>query len=434
MRGAFALNLGLRLLRGKGGTARYLRGSVLGIALSLVPLVVVMEVSTGMIEGITARLVEIGTYHLQVSLPTTVTAESMDRAARAIEGSGAAVDVIPERQGLGLLFARGRSAGVTVRFVPPDLFSRDAGLRGFVKLTAGSSSLTDPAAILLGQSLAESIGVNAGDRVILLTPYGEEGRGPPKVTPMRVGGIFQTGYQELEKLYAYAPLEASWSILSPRASASLIGVKVSDPFGDLSPAIRAIRGRLHDLGRISTWSELEYARLKSFQTTKALLLFIMALIVLVAGVNVSSAVIMIAFERRLDIGILKSVGARPASLSISFLLAGFVTGLLGTALGISLGLAAAVNINQIITGLQAIANAVLRLFSLARSALIPSAPQVEAVTIFNSSYYLSSIPIRIRWIEVCMAAVGTLVLSGIASYLPAARAARARPLEIIRKV
>ncbi len=57
------------MLRGKGGTARYLRGAVLGIAVSLVPLIVVMEVSTGMIEGITARLLEVGTYHLQVALP-----------------------------------------------------------------------------------------------------------------------------------------------------------------------------------------------------------------------------------------------------------------------------------------------------------------------------------------------------------------------------
>ena len=62
-------SLSLRVLRGRGGTARYLRGAVIGIAISLVPLIVVMEVSTGMIDGITARLLEVGTYHLQIALP-----------------------------------------------------------------------------------------------------------------------------------------------------------------------------------------------------------------------------------------------------------------------------------------------------------------------------------------------------------------------------
>ena len=59
MTGRFVVFLASRTLRGRSGTARYLRGSVLGIALSLVPLIVVMEVSTGMIDGITARLLEV---------------------------------------------------------------------------------------------------------------------------------------------------------------------------------------------------------------------------------------------------------------------------------------------------------------------------------------------------------------------------------------
>ena len=101
---------------------------------------------------------------------------------------------------------------------------------------------------------------------------------------------------------------------------------------------------------MATWSEIEYVRLASFRTTKALLLFIMALVVAVASVNVSSSVIMIIFERRHDLGILKSVGVGPPSLSLSFLLAGFTTGLMGTALGIAVGLLVAVNINEVIAG------------------------------------------------------------------------------------
>ncbi|MBA7550980.1 hypothetical protein ES705_43513 [subsurface metagenome] len=66
----FSFFLGFRYLRGrkKGGFSPYLRGSIIGIALSLIPLVVVLEVADGMIEGITRRYLELGTYHLQIHL------------------------------------------------------------------------------------------------------------------------------------------------------------------------------------------------------------------------------------------------------------------------------------------------------------------------------------------------------------------------------
>jgi lipoprotein-releasing system permease protein len=344
------------------------------------------------------------------------------------------VEAIPERQGIALLFFKGKSAGVTLRFVPQDLFASDPGLRSLVTVQSGSTGLADPHTILLGAALAETLGVTSGDRLLALTPYGEDGSGPPRITPVVVGGVFQTGYQELEKLYVFAPLAASWFMLSPRASSTMIGVRVKDPFADLSGAMAQIRSKLPDTARIYSWRELEYARLQSFQTTKALLLFIMALIVLVAGVNVSSSVIMIAFERRMEIGILKSVGAGPSSLSFAFILSGFVTGLLGTVVGVALGLLAAVNINQIIQALQWVVNGVLAAYAAVKATLSSGAGSVEPVTIFNSAYYLSSIPIRIHWAEIFWAAAGTLALSGLASYFPAARAARARPLEVIRKV
>ncbi len=433
MRAPLALSLGVRLLRGKAGTARYLRGSVLGIALSLVPLIVVMEVSTGLIEGITTRLIEVGTYHLQIALPSSTGPEGLERARMAAAARDGIVDAIPERQGTGLLSAGGSSAGVTLRFVPPDLLSRDPGMRSLVRVRSGSVTLSQ-GGLLLGGALAERLGVKAGDPLVLLTPFDETGKGPPRLTPLTVGGVFDTGYQELDKLYAYAPLASSWSVLSPRASRTFVGVKVRDPFGDIAAAARDLRRALPGDVRVYNWRELEFARLQSFQTTKALLLFIMAMIVLVAAVNVSSSVIMIAFERRLEIGILKSVGAPPGSLALSFLAAGFATGVLGTAAGLVLGLAAAVNINELLSALQWIVNAALGVVSLARTGLASGRSGVQPFTLFNTAYYLSAIPVRIRWPEIFAAAASTMALSGIASYVPAFRAARIRPLEIIRRV
>jgi len=430
----FVFFLGRRVLRGKGGTARYLKGAVLGIALSLVPLVVVMEVSTGMINGITARLLEVGTYHLQIALPSNTTETRLSEIADAAAAVSDVVAAIPERQGTAMLVSARGAAGVSIRCVPPDVFSRDAGFRSFVTIKAGSADLGHADSLLVSSALAASLGIAPGDVVNVLTTFGEGMTGLPRLTRLRAVGIYETGYQDLDKTLAYAPLGLASRILSPRAARTLIGVKVRDPFADLAPIARDLSAAAGEDLRVATWNEIEYVRLASFRTTKALLLFIMALVEAAASFNVSSPVTMIIFERRHDLGILKSVGAAPRSLSLSFLLAGFTTGLMGTALGVATGLLVAVNINEVIAGLEWAVNHVLALASLVRSSFDPSAPAFGGFTLFNSAYYLKSIPIRIQPFEVIGAAIAALLLSALASYLPASRAARTQPLEILRKL
>lgn len=434
MKARFVIFLSRRMLRGKAGTARYLRGAVLGIAVSLVPLIVVMEVSTGMIEGITARLLEVGTYHLQVALAPDIPGPRLAALAAAIAAVPDVVAAVPERLGTAMIVSARGASGVSIRFVPPGLFELDKGFRSFVMIREGDAGLDRPDSLLVSSAMAASLGVSAGDTVNVLTTWGENLSGPPRLTPVRVSGIYDTGYQELDAALAYAPLALADRILSPRAARAMIGVKVRDPFGSLTAVARRIAVTAGGDARVAAWREIEYARLSSFRTTKALLLFIMALVVVVACVNVSSSVLMILFERRHDLGILKSVGAGPRALSLSFLLAGFATGLAGTVAGIAVGLLVAVNINEVIVGLEWTINRVLDLASIIQSTFAPSAHPFGAFMLFNSAYYLKSIPVRIMANEVIAAAVAALLLSAFAAYLPAARAARTRPLDILRKV
>ena len=434
MSARLAFFLSARMLRGRDGTSRYLRGSVLGIALSLVPLIVVIEVSTGMIEGITARLLEVGTYHLQVSLPSATPLEDLQQRAQSIASVPGVMAAVPERQGTGLLVTPRSAAGVSIRCVPAEVFAIDAGFRSHITLQSGKADLSRANSILVSAALAASLQVAAGDEISLLTTFGENLSGAPRLTPVVVSGVYETGYQELDKTLVYGSLALAQRSLSPRGSRALIGVKVREPFGDLSQLTEAISNAAGSNARVATWREIEYPRLASFQTTKALLLFIMALIVMVASVNVSSSVLMIVLERRNDIGILKSVGVGERSLSLSFLLTGFATGLLGTALGMAAGLLISVNINEVIAGLEWTVNAVLRGASVIRSVFLPAAPGLGSFTIFNSAYYLKSIPIRIDAPDVLAAGAGTILLCALASWLPAARASRTRPLSILRKV
>ena len=425
-------NIGLRRNR----RDHSLIGAVLAIGFSLIPLIVVLEVANGMIEGITRRFIEIGTYHLQIHIFDRLDDRELQRIQRSVEEVENVSFAFIERQGLGLIFSSAGRTGAQVRSVPPWIYERDAAYRRFFTLEKGSFDLSLPNSVLLGKVVARKLEVDVGDEVKLLTAKRmKDGRYIPRVSRFVVRGIFTTGYQDLDKLWIYVPFAIGKKILPRESSREFVGIKVDDPYSDLDRHIRAIRQALPPelvLFRINTWFELEENQYRSFQTTKALLVFIMCLIILVASVNVSSTMVMIVMERTQEIGILKSMGARPGLISSSFVITGFVMGVAGSVLGIALGLVLAVNINEVLRALESFLNGAQSLILLVLSPFL-SIEAERPVTLLNPDFYLERIPIRIHFFEIFAVAVFAILLSTLASYFPAKRAGRIRPLEVLRR-
>jgi lipoprotein-releasing system permease protein len=247
-----------------------------------------------------------------------------------------------------------------------------------------------------------------------------------------VSGIFTTGYQELDRLWSYIPLDTGEKILAPESSEEFLGIKLHDPFTRLEVQAARLQFLLPPGDRMYTWYELELSNYRSFQTTRALLLFIMAMIVAVAAINISSSLIMVVLEKRVELGVLKSLGASPSAVSSALVFTGFLAGLAGAALGIALGLFLAVNINELIRGAEGLLNLLVR----AGVALVrPLAPMESPppIRIFNAAFYLEEIPIRVRLVEVFLSAGLTVLLATVAAWFPARGAGRIRPLEVIRR-
>ncbi len=440
MKRPVAAFIGLRMLRGRGGTGRYLRGAALAVGLSLVPLLLVMEASSGMIEGITARLLEVSTGHIEVALLPGESTARLREAAGLVAGVRGVVAAVSERQGTVLLTSvaeagepGGGSVGVTLRCVDPVAFGADRGLHRYLTVEQGSADLSTPGVVLLSVALADSIGVQAGGQVLTLATSNGEWSGPPRVRRLTVGGIYSTGYQELDRLVAYASLDEAARVLGSYASSALVSVKVTDPFADLSPTEAAILETLGPEARVGSWRDLERARLASFDTTRALLVFIMALIVLVAAANVSSAVLTLVLERRAEIAMLAGLGAHPRTVSRAFLWAGLGIGVAGAAAGIALGLAAAVNVNELIAFAERLTNAAAGWWAALRFIGATAQPVRQHISLLPAAYYLQGIPVRIGAGEVAAAAVGTVLASALAAWIPASRAGRLAPLEVLRR-
>ncbi len=445
--------IALRYLFGRGGreSGRIL-SAVLIIGLSLVPLVVVLQVADGMIEGIVRRFVETGTYHIRATARRSLDDDEIEAAVERVSGVAGVRHVVPEVQGMGLAHSVDDRTGVTLRGLPHGFWEQDEGFREYMEVRSGEFRLDDRDAAVVGSETAERLGVGPGDELRVLTVRpSPRGGFLPRVSRFTVRGVVSTGYQELDRLWVFIPHERARQILDRDAARDYIGIKIEQPFalenplfrgggeiarfGDGSAEVRRIPARVSEsLGRdwrVDTWYQAERARYISFLTTKNLLTFIMLLIVCVAAVNISSALVLLGIEKQHEIAILKSLGASPRDIANVFVIAGFVAGVLGALLGLAGGMLVAVNINEIMAAIEISINALQAL------AVAVAAPftevAVEPFEILSAEFYLERIPIRLGFTELFAAAAAAILIATLASVVPARRAGATRPLDVMRR-
>ena len=419
MKTGSAFFIAFRYLLGRareGG--RYLRGAAAGIALSLIPIVVTLIVTDGMIRGITDRYLELGSGHIQIY--NFINANNPESALPYIKNLPGIRGIWPERTGLGVILGSAGSRGATIRAVDKS-FWEDPGSQKYLVTLSGESKPETDRDVLLGEELANSIGASAGSTVRIMTIRSSSGgRFIPRVTAFTVKGIVSSGYRELDSLWCIMTVEAGKQILPDSGSAYLM-IKIDDPYNAVDDMVTNLYSLLGSSYGIYTWMNINHAQYSSYESTRQLLIFIMALIVLVAAVNVSSATSMLVIERQRDIAVLKTAGAKPSFTSGIFLWGAFLTGLVGSVFGIAAGLALGCSVNTLIRGLETILSFITGIF------------HAGPVTIMDSGYYLDTIPVIVNVKAVVLIAVFTVLSSVLASWIPARRAGKLKPLDILRK-
>jgi lipoprotein-releasing system permease protein len=243
----------------------------------------------------------------------------------------------------------------------------------------------------------------------------------PRVSAFTVQGIVSSGYHELDALWCITTLEGGKRVLSPDSSTSSLIVKIAEPYKGVEAKAWDLYARLGFGFSVHSWKDMMRSQYSSYESTRQLLLFIMALIVVVAAINVSSATSMLVIERQRDIAVLKVTGAGVRGISGIFIWGSFLTGLVGAIIGITLGLLIGCNINLLIRSLEKLLSFFSGLF------------HGSEVKILDPGFYLETIPVIIDWTAVFLIGCFTVICSCLASWIPAHRAGKLKPMELIRK-
>lgn len=432
----FAKRLVFPKMEKQSSARKSLLGSLLCISISLVPLVVVMSVSNGMIEGITQRMIALSSSHIQVNVYSgekKVSEESLISLSEKLSGIDGIVYSYPEIQGMALASSSKGRCGASVRAVPYNLFSENKNYASLFTVLEGTSQL-EPSSnnALIGQKIASELGLKAGSKFRLITTKNSGGKIVPRLTTFTVTGIVSCGYQELDALWVFIPLKTGFSILSSSKFPSCVKLELESPFSpDLVRISYEVQRKAGKNARVFRWDELNVSEYENFSSTKILLIFIMLLIVLVASVNIFSALIMLTMERKREIAILKSFGATNRGICLSFLITGFLIGLGGLLAGIPAGLFFSVNINKIVFLFEKILNYISEFAYLLMG---KSLADFSRIRLLDPSFYLQTIPVSIPFFELALISAGTLLLTLAASVIPAIRAGKEKPLETFRKI
>lgn len=268
--------------------------------------------------------------------------------------------------------------------------------------------------IIMGDMLAASMGLSAGDRVRMLTSRTRANAfGPP--TPITkvytVGAVFETGLIETDRTTVYMDLDQSQLLFSNGRKQGEIQIRLHDP-DDIDHMIGKIKKSIGQPVVVETWKDRFIPQAVALRTEQIAMRFIFVIVVIIATFPVLSAMLMLVKNKGKDIAILRTIGATKGSIMRIFFIAGSMIGFIGTIMGLIAGILFCLNID-IVQGI---------IETITGQELFP--PEVYGIT--------GGIPVKIVWAEVAAVAACGFIISAIATFFPALAASKTDPVDALR--
>ncbi len=402
--------VGLRYLRAKhkhGFISLISLISVAGITVGVIALIVVLAVYSGFTDGLRDQILGVNSHIIVQQLGGSINNYQLarDRITTVKNVTGAT----PYLYAQTLLSGTGGGTGVVLRGMDPVSAENVVGLsrqmiKGSIHDLEQDQAVRVPN-IILGKNLAAELRVGVGDRVRLISPSGP--LTPmgiiPKVKTCRVSGIFATGMFEYDSTLAYMSLRNVQDFLGLGDVAHGIEVAVDKKFlGKADLIAREIAEKLKPGFIAKDWMMMNSNLFAAFKLEKIGMFIAMALIILVAALNIISALVMVVMEKSKDIAILKSMGATSGSIMKIFFLQGLIIAIAGTTFGVAGGLG-----------------------------LCDLLSRYQFIELPSNVYPMTTLPIKVLPMDVTIIAMSSIVITLLATLYPSWKASTVHPAEVL---
>ncbi len=317
------------------------------------------------------------------------------------------VAAAPYVTGESMLSNGNQLSGAMVRGILPEEEARVSDI-GSKMLDGTLADLVDGEyGIILGRYLAYSLGVQTGDKVVLLISQGNVTPAGimPRMRRFTVTGIFEAGMYEYDRTLALVHMNDASRLFGTDGQASGVRLKLDDMFSARRVSLE-LAEQLDGYYYLNDWTRQHANFFRAIATEKTVMFVILMLIVAVAAFNIISTLVMVVTDKQADIAILRTLGASPRSIMSIFLVQGAFIGVLGTIIGVTLGVLLSLNVENIIPALESLLN----------TDLLP-----------DDVYYISDLPSKMETGDVVTVAITALVMSLLAGLYPAWRASKTQP-------
>jgi len=389
--------------------------SVCGLMLGVATLIVVLSVMNGFERELRNRILAVTSHATIAGLNGTLPEwQAVQAAVRRQNGVEAAVPYIESQA----MLAHGTAlAGANVRGVLPQEERTATGLAQHIVSGRLDELTTGSYGIILGSALAHELHAAVGDSVVLIAPQGTAT--PTGVVPrmrrFRVVGVFSSGMYEFDRGLALTHLEDAARLFRTAAGVTGLRLAFNDPLRAPTLVRQVARRVSEQLGiqgfYVTDWTQDHANFFRSIEITKSMLFVILLMLVAVAAFNIVATLVMIVKEKQTDIAILRTLGAAPRNVLLTFAVQGVLIGLAGTLAGAALGTLLADNLETLVAGLERL---------------------LDTQFLDARVYYMSDLPAYVELSDVLRVCAVALALCVLATIYPAWRAARTAPAQALR--
>jgi lipoprotein-releasing system permease protein len=384
--------------------------SMIGIAVGVWALIVVLSVMNGFQKEVRERILGVVS-HLQI-LSDDNRLERWPEVAKAVAQHPRVLGAAPFVQAQAMLSNGQTLRGAVVRGILADQEEKVADFARHMRDGSLGELRPGEFGVVLGADLARVLGVRRGDKIALIAPQGVVTPAGviPRLKQFSVVGVFEAGFIDADAGLALVHLRDAQTLYQMGEAVTGVRLKLDDLFAARSVAQELLAKLPREL-YASDWTRSHANFFRAVEIEKRMMFIILALIVLVATINIVSTLVVAVADKQADIAILRTLGAAPGSIVQIFMVQGMVMGVIGTLAGVLVGVVTALNVDVIVKKIET---------ALKFKFLSPDV------------YLIPDLPSDLQSSDVISIVIMSLALSFFATIYPSWRAARINPVEALR--